>query len=225
MKLKNKIIALTAIAGLALVNAASFGAHHVKGGLGAKYVSDYNFRGALLSEEALQAQVALSADLGEIEVFGKFFTNQTTDSLEADSNELTLGVGKTFLDGVLATYAGIYDMDVEGAETDAEVFLSVQVNTALKPTLTYFRDTDAERNTFEGSVSQDFDLKFVELRLAGTLGNTELSDVLDRTYYGGSATVAKNVSENLEVYADVALTDSDLRTKETQWGLGLALKF
>ena len=91
--------------------------------------------------------------------------------------------------------------------------------------MSLYRDTDESLYTFEGQVSYDVDLEVVNLELAGILGNTELTSATDSTYYGAKVTATKSIKENLNLYADVSLSDNDIRDNETVWGLGLNVSF
>ena len=77
--MKTKLVSLLALLGLS-INAASAEATNINGNMGTKYSSDYHRRGQLVSEEAIQAQVGFNVGLGAVDVFGDFFTNQSTAS-------------------------------------------------------------------------------------------------------------------------------------------------
>jgi hypothetical protein len=91
--------------------------------------------------------------------------------------------------------------------------------------LSVYRDTDDSLYTFEGQLSHEVDLNIVNLELAGILGNTDTSATTDSTYFGAKVTASKTIKENLNLYADVALSDNDVRDNETVWGVGLSVKF
>lgn len=222
--MKTTTVILSALLGF-FINAASAEAPPVKGNVGAKYSSDYNRRGEILSAEALQAQVGFNVGLGSVDVFGDFFTNQSTDSGGADTDETTLGLGTSLFDNNFNAYIGIYNTDLGAAEDTLEAFASLQVETLLSPTVSVFRDTDASLYTFEGQLSHGVSLEVIDLELAGVIGNTDSTTTLDRTYVGAKLTASKTVKDNLNLYADVAVSDSDDRSNETIWGLGLSVKF
>ncbi len=58
-----------------------------------------------------------------------------------------------------------------------------------------------------------------------SLGNTDVSSVADSTYLGAKLTATKTIKDNVNLYADVALSDNDTRDNETLWGVGLSVKF
>ena len=221
MKTKALMMAFSCL----FINAASAEAPSVSGDVGAKYASDYHRRGEALSAEALQAQVGFNVGLGSVDFYGDLFTNRSTESVGSDTDEATFGIGTSLWDDSLSTYLGVYNTDTGAGEDDLEAFVSVQVNTLLTPKVSVYRDTDDSLYTFEGQVSYDVDLDIIGLELAGILGNTDTSATNDSTYYGAKLTASKTIKENLNLYADLALSDNDVRSNDTVWGIGLNVKF
>lgn len=222
--MKTTAVILSALLGF-FINAASAEAPAVNGNVGAKYSSDYNRRGEILSAEALQAQVGFNVGLGSVDVFGDFFTNQSTESGGADTDETTIGLATSLFEDSLNAYVGVYNTDLGAGEDALEAFASLQVGTILSPTVSVYRDTDDSLYTFEGQLSHGVSLEVVDLELAGVVGSTDTSSSTDRTYVGAKLTASKTVKDNLNLYADVAVSDSDDRSNETIWGLGLSVKF
>ena len=207
---------VSALLAVTTLNAASAEeASLVKGKVGAKYASDYHRRGEILSAEALQAQVGFNVGLGSVDVFGDFFTNQSTDSGAVDTDEATLGVATSLFEDTFNAYAGVYNTDTEAASSDLEAFVSLQANVLLSPTVSVYRDTDDAFYTFEGQLSYDLGLEVVNLELAGILGNTETAASSDQAYYGAKLTASKTLKDNLNIYAD----------NEALWGIGLSVSF
>ena len=220
--MKNKLITLTVLLGLS-INVASAEAPAVNGNMGTKYSSDYHRQ--LVSQEAIQAQVGFNVDFGAVDLFGDFFTNQSTASNSADNDELTVGLGTSLLNDKLNAYVGVYNTDNSSAGDNLEAFASLGVDTLLSPSVSIYRDTDDSLYTFEGQVSYGVDLEVVNLELAGILGNTDLTTTEDSTYYGAKLTATKTIKDNVDLYADVSLSDNDVRENETLWGVGLSIKF
>ena len=221
--MKTKIVSLIiALLGFN-INAAQAEDSTLKGNLGAKVTSDYQRRGEIVSEQSVQAQLGLNSAVGGVDVFANFFTNQSTEN-GRDSNEIVAGLGKDFFDGLVSAYGGVYNTDFSDAEADLEYFVQVSVNTPLKPSVSFFRNVDDELNTFEGKISQDFDIKLANLELSGVLGNTELTQSVDSTYSAVKAELSKQFDE-VELYADVSLSDNDTRDHETIYGVGIRVKF
>ena len=223
--MKTKLIILVAALWGLSSNVASGEDSSIQGGMGTKFSSDYDRRGQLVSQEAIQAQVDLSVDLAGVDVFGKFFTNQSSDSSGSDNIELNIGVGKSLFEDNINAYLGVYNTDNSSSGDTVETFLSIEANTALSPKVTAYRDNDSELYTFEGQLSQELDLEFFAIELAGILGNTELTSATDSTYYSAALTASKQLNDNVSLYADIALSDSDLRSQGRIWGIGLDVRF
>lgn len=208
------------------INAASAEAPAVSGNFGAKYASDYHRRGAVLSEEAIQAQVGFNVGVGSVDLFGDISTNQNTESSGNDTDEATFGLSVPLMDDAFNAYLGVYNTDTKVGDSDLEAFASLQANVLLSPTVSVYRDTDDSLYTYEGQISYDLDvLDIVDFELAGILGNTDTSSTTDRTYFGAKLTATKTVKDSINMYADVALSDTDDRDNETIWGIGVSVKF
>ncbi|MBL69547.1 MAG: hypothetical protein CMO74_14090 [Verrucomicrobiales bacterium] len=225
MKSKTKLtISFAAlILGAVSLNAAN---ESFNGSVSTKYTSDYARRGALLSEEAVQARVGFSSEFSGVDVFGNFQTNQSTASLGGDTDELTLGVGTSFMDNLLNTYLGVYNTDHStAADSDLEGFVSISLNTALTPTIAFYQNTDESLQTFEGQLTYSVDLDLAMLDLGGTLGSTDTLISKNETYTGLTAKVSRTINDQFNVFADVALSDTESRNNETVWGIGLNVTF
>ena len=222
MKVKTTLAALLCAL---LTNAAFAEAPAVAGNVGTKYSSDYHRRGQLVSEEAIQAQVGFNVGIGQVDFFGDFFTNQSTASTDSDNDELTVGLGTSLFEERLNAYAGVYNTDNSQNGATLEAFASIGVNTFLSPSLNVYRDTSDSLYTFEGQISYDIDVNIVEIELSGMVGNTDLTDSTDSTYYGATVTATKTIKDNVDLYADVTLSDTEDRDNETLWGVGLSVKF
>lgn len=228
MKTKTKLTALLVAlilgAGVFNINAeepSAFG-----GKVGTKYSSDYFRRGASFSDEAIQAQVGFSTNLSGVQVFGDFFTNQSTASEGSNTDEATVGLGYSFLEDRLSTYVGVYNTDNSAlSDSTLEGFLAVSVNTLLDPTVFIYQDTEESLQTFEGQLSHEFDINVATLELAGVLGSTDTLAADNQTYTALTTTISRSFNESLNVYADVSLSDTDYRSNETAWGVGLSLRF
>lgn len=214
-----------ALLGAITVNAASAEAPAFSGNVGTKFSSDYHRRGEILSAEAIQAQVGFSTEALGVDVFGDFFKNHGTDDGSVDTNEITIGVSTPLFDSAMDAYLGVYNTDTDGKESSLEAFVSLEANLPLSPTISVYRDTEDALYTFEGQLSYDVDLDLVGLQLAGILGNTDSSVTNDNTYFGAKITATKTIGDNVDIYADVALSDTDERENETLWGIGLSVKF
>jgi hypothetical protein len=174
----------------------------------------------------MQAQVGFSTAVAGVDVFGDFFTNQSTSSSGGNTDELTLGVGTAFMDELFSTYLGVYNTDNSAAvDSSLEGFISISLNTALTPTIAFYQDTDDSLQTFEGQLSYNVDLDLVTLGLGGILGATDTLTSSNETYTGLTAKLSRNVNDQFNIFADMALSDSESRDNEAVWGIGLNLKF
>jgi hypothetical protein len=221
----NKIIMTAALFGAILVNAASAEVPSLNGNVGTKFASDYHRRGEVLSAEAIQAQIGFSTQVLGADVFGDFLKNHGTDTGASDTSEVTVGVATSLFDSSFDAYLGVYNTDTDGKESSLEAFVSLQANLPLSPRISVFRDTEDALYTFEGQLSYDVDIDLVGLEIAGILGNTDSSATNDSTYLGAKVTASKTIGENVDIYADVSLSDTDDRDSETLWGVGLSVKF
>lgn len=224
MKNKTK---LTLFAALILGSVSLNGAEEtsLEGSVSTKYTSDYARRGALLSDEAMQASVGFATDVSGFDVFGDFQTNQSTGSSGADTDELTLGVGTSFMDNLLNASFGVYNTDHSLADSSLEGFVSIALNTTLSPRVSFYQDTDESLQTFEGGLSYSSDLNVAELSIDGVLGSTDTITTDGQTYTGLSAQLAKNVNDDLNIFTDLSVSDAESRDYETLWGVGLNISF
>ena len=219
-----KLVKLIALLGLS-INVASAEAPEVNGNLGTKFSSDYHRRGQVVSQEAVQAQVGFNVGLGGVDIFGDFFTNQSTASDGGNNDELTVGLASSFFEDKLSAYVGVYNTDNSAVGDNLEAFASLGLDFPLSPTVSVYRDTDDSLYTFEGQVSYGVELQLVNLELAGILGNTDVSSAIDSTYLGATLTASKTIKDNVDLYADLSVSDNDTRENETLWGVGLSVKF
>lgn len=221
MKTKQIIAALFSAL---IINACPGAEIPVKGSVATKYSSDYHRRGQEMSTEAIQAQIGFNVGVGQMDVFGDYFTNQTTESNAADTDEITVGVGTSLFEDNINAYIGIYNTDTDGSESTLETFITVSAASLLQPTVSLYRDGKRDLYTLEGQLSHTFDVSVAELTLGGVLGSTEASTSLDRTYTAVTGTISRDF-KNVNVYTDVAVSDADNRDSEAVWGMGLRIKF
>tara|TARA_B100002019_G_scaffold106695_1_gene91679 strand:+ start:24951 stop:25622 length:672 start_codon:yes stop_codon:yes gene_type:complete len=223
MNTKTKLTLVAALfLGAVSLNAAEESSF--SGSASTKYTSDYARRGALVSTEAAQASIGFSTEVSEFDVYGDFFTSQSTDA-GVDSDEFTIGVGTDLFEDTINASIGLYNTDFSGADNALEYFVQVQLNTALTPTISFFDDTDESLQTFEGSLSYNVDTDLVDLNLGGLLGSTDTLASDNQTYTGLTAVVSKDISEDFNVFTDISFSDAESRDYETVWGIGLNLNF
>ena len=223
--MKTKIV-ITALISALTINVASADQHaglSFDGEIGAKYASDHFFRGQARSQDAIQANVGFNTSVGSVGLFGDLFTSQDVDSVQADTNDITVGLSLSPVDKI-DLLLGLYKTQVSDSGGELEWFIGAEVDMLLSPALTVYRNTDDELYTYEGSLTHEIDLDVLKLELTGWLGNTELTESVNSTYYGAKLTAIKSVGP-IDFYADVAVNDNEDRDSETVWGAGLAVKF
>lgn len=217
--MKTKLM-ITALLCALSVNVAR--AEGVSGSLGVRHTSDYYYRGAALSEDALQLNVGVGANVAGLDVSVGYLTNQATDAANTDT--LSFEVGKTVFDKTLALAAGVYNMDTPGAADHTQGYISAGLNVVLSPSLTVFRSTTDSLFTYELGVSHGFDIGLADLTVAGLVGRTELTSTTERDYTSVSARLSKSF-DAVTPHVQVALVDSDTTSRETVVCLGVDFKF
>jgi len=215
MKLKNKIIALAAVAGLALTNAA-FAGNSAKIG----YASDYFYRGAQKAEESLQTSLRLGASLNGLSASAHVCSNQAVNSGN-DSYHMGAGLGTSLMDELLVVYGGVNHFEEVPGEALSELELKLTGNTNLSPTLSVYRNLDESLYTYEVGVSHQIDTDLAGLSLNAVVGNTELSDSVDVDYYSVGVDASKDISDNASVVLSADFVDAD--NIDDEWVVGAAV--
>lgn len=203
-----------------LLSNAAFSGNSAKIG----YTSDFFYRGAQKAEQSVQAGVKLGTALGGLNLSSHTCTNQAVDTGN-DSYHIGAGVSKSFSEGLLSAYVGVNHFEDVPGEALSEVELVLSSNVALNPSVAVFRDFDDSLYTVELGVSHGFDLSIADLNLDASVGNTDLTNNTDRTYYSVGATVSKSVSENADLAVGVDYIDSDDIDREFVFGTALTFKF
>lgn len=187
------------------------------------YASDYFYRGVQKSEEAVQASLALSADLEGVTVSAGAFTNQSVNT-GSDSYQLTLGAEKS-LNELFSIYGGLNHFEDVSGEALFEAQIGVQLNALLSPSVNVYRSFDDELYTFEVGVNHKFDLELANLCLHASAGQTDLTEAIDSDYYAFGANVSRDLSENASVVVSADRIDSDLIDSEWVFGLSVSTNF
>jgi hypothetical protein len=217
--MKNTKIIITALLGL-FINVASAENYSAE----IRYTSDYFYRGALKTSQAVQSSVGLSASGGGLGFSAGAFTNQAVDS-GSDTYILSAGISKSFVDELLSAYAGVNHVeDVAGAAA-LEAQVSIGLNWPLSPSLSVYRDLDDSLYTYELALSHELDLEVLSLGLNGSIGNTETSSSADNSYYTVGAVASRSLSDNSTVSLGVTHVDSDTISNEYVFDFGVAIKF
>lgn len=223
MKTKLKLVISTLLVGL-FIN-VGHAEQPLGGSISTKFTSDVFDRGQAVSEEALQGSVKLNSNIGAINAFGTFSTSQSSKSAGSDLDQSTLGAGTSFSDGLVGASVGIYNSNHSSLGSGLEAFIKANINSPLSPTVAVYKNTDEELYTYELGVSHSIATELAKVTLSGLIGNTDLSSSTDSTYTNLSITASKDIQENLTLYTDVSLSDSDMRSTATLLGIGLAVSF
>lgn len=217
--MKTKIVSL--LLALGLTTNAAFSGNSAKVG----YASDFFYRGAQKAEQSVQSSVKLGSALGGVDLSAHACTNQSVDA-GVDSYNLGAGVGKSFSDGLLSVYAGVNHFEDRPGDALSEFQVGISSNMVLSPSVSVYRDFDDSLYTVELAVGQSFDLSVASLDLSASIGNTDLTDSTDRTYYAVGADISKSISENANLSVGVDYVDADdLDEREFVFGTALTVKF
>jgi len=216
--MKLKLTSLLVAFGL-LTNAALMG-NSAKIG----YASDFFYRGEQKALESVQAAVDLEAQLLGLDGKLHACTNQSVDE-GVDSYRLAAGLGTSFAEGLFSVYGGFNHFEDVAGEALSEIEISASVNVFANPAVSAFRNVDDDLYTFEGSLSESFDLSFASLDLRGAVGTTEITESNDRTYYSLGAGLSRSVGQGATLSASVDLVDSDEIEREFVFGSALTFNF
>lgn len=209
---------VTALLGF-IINVAS--AQNYSVGLG--YASDYFYRGALKSEEAVQALFGAKTELGGLDVSARAFTNQAVGN-GSDSYQLNLCAGKS-LNDLLSLYGGLNHFEDVSGEALFEAKIGLGFDTLLSPSVNVYRSFDDDLYTFEAGVDHQFDFEVAELCVHASAGNTDLTEAVDSDYYAFGAKVSRDLAENASIAVSADRVDSDAIDSEWIFGLSISTNF
>ena len=214
LKLTSLFVALGLLTNAALAgNSAKIG-----------YASDFFYRGEQKALESVQAAVDLNTALLGLDAKLHACTNQSVDE-GVDSYRLAAGLGATFAGDLLSVYGGFNHFEDVAGEALSEIELSASVNAFANPTVSAYRNTDENLFTFEGSLSESFDLSFASLGVHGSVGNTEVTTSNSRTFYSVGSNLSRQVGAGVDLSLSVDLVDADDIDREFVFGTALAFNF
>jgi len=205
---------------LGLLTNAAFAGNSAKIG----YASDFFYRGEQKALESVQAAVDLETALLGLDAKLHACTNQSIDE-GVDSYRFAAGLGTDFTEGLLSIYGGFNHFEDVAGEALSEIELSGSVNVFGNPTLSAFRNVDEDLYTFEGSLSESFDLSFASLNVRGSVGNTEVTTANNRTYYSVGGGLTRQIGAGVDLGLSVDLIDSDDIEREFVFGTALSFQF
>lgn len=212
-KLLSLFTALGLITNAALASSASIG-----------YASDFFYRGEQKALESFQSKVDYGTSVFGLDALLHACTNQSIDQ-GVDSYGFSAAAGKSFSDGLIALYGGFNHYEDVPGEALSEVFVKASSNIILNPSVTIYRNVDDELFTYEGGISHSFDLSIASLNLDASVGNTEVTESDDRTYYSAGAGLSRQIGAGVDLGVSVDLVDSDDIEREFVFAGGLTLEF
>lgn len=212
-KLLSLFTALGLLTNVAVASSASIG-----------YTSDFFYRGEQKALESFQSKIDFDTNVFGLDTLLHACTNQSVDQ-GIDSYGFSAAAGKSFSDGLIAFYGGFSHYEDVPGEALSEVFVKASSNIILNPSVTIYRNVDDELFTYEGGLSHSFDLNLVALNLDASIGNTEVTESDDRTYYSVGAGVSRQIGAGVDLGASVDLVDSDDIEREFVFGGALTFIF
>lgn len=212
-KLLSLFTALGLITNAALASSASIG-----------YASDFFYRGEQKALESFQSKVDYGTSVFGLDALLHACTNQSIDQ-GVDSYGFSAAAGKSFSDGLISLYGGFNHYEDVPGEALSEVFVKAGSNIILNPSVTIYRNVDDELFTYEGGISHSFDLSIASLNLDASVGNTEVTESDDRTYYSVGAELSRQIGAGVDLGVSVDLVDSDDIEREFVFAGGLTLEF
>lgn len=219
MKVKLTILTLLC----SLINNVTAG--ELSGSINTGYVSDYYFRGALVSSESIQTKVSASTNVSDnVNLHASGFANSPLAGSD-DTYQFTACVCSTFLDELLVLTGGYSHREQVSGTSLGEVFVGAGLNMALSPTIAVYYDTDNELYSTELGVSHTITSEVADLTVSLAAGTTEVTSSLDRDYWTAGLDASRAIKGNLIGNVGVQYIDAEDVDGETVVSVGLAYKF
>ena len=178
-----------------------------------------------MATDTLQASLGADFDVGAIEAFVDFSTNQSLDAGD-DKHDTAVGVQTSFLEDALDISIGLLHYEYTAGTSELEGFVGITYNTILSPTVRVYRNTDESLSTYEASLSHGLDVGIADLTLGAGFGVTDLTSNVDTDYYELSALASRSITDSLDAFANFSYNDADNRsTSDTFGGVGFSVKF
>lgn len=215
--MKTKLLSLFAAFGL-ITNAALAGSASIG------YTSDFFYRGEQKALESFQSKIDFDTSVLGLDVVLHAGTNQSVDT-GLDSYCFSAAGGKSFSDGLLALYVGFGHYEDVPGEALSEVFVKAGSNIILNPSVAIYRNVDDELFTYEGGISHSFDLSIASLNLDASVGNTEVTEANERTYYSIGSELSRQLGAGVDLGLSVDLIDSDDIEREFVFAGALTFEF
>jgi hypothetical protein len=216
-----KLLAFVAAATLALsVNAADKAP--ISGSVSTGYATENFYRGADLGDDTLKVGAELRGGVAGLNAFGSVVTDQSIDG-DTDQYYITAGIASQLFGLDLASGY----LHTEGVPGDAtgELFARLTADKLFNLSGVVYYELDDELWTTEIGVSETIDLDLVSVTGRATVGNTEVTNSNDRTYYVVGADLRHGLVEDVDLVAGVEYVDADDREDDTLFHAGLQVKF
>ena len=220
-----KLLAFVAAATLALsVNAANdtSEASLVSGSLSTGFATENNYRGADIGDDTLKVGAELRGGVAGLNAFGSVVSDQSIDGGN-DQYYISAGIASKLFGLDLST--GF--LHTEGVPGDAtgELFARLTAESLLNLSGVVYYELDDELWTTEIGVSETIDLDLVSVTGRATVGNTEVTNSNDRTYYVVGADIRRKLVEDVDLVAGLDYIDADDREDDTCFHAGLQVRF
>ncbi len=212
--IKQSILALAAVsAGTAAYAAEAAKSNDVAFTLDVSYVSDYVFRGVKVSDSALQPSLeATYADF----YAGAWHSNEISDNVGGTQDETDLYVGlKHKLDDTFSADVGVTRYLYNGGSQidSSEVYVGINANVLLSPSIYAYYDFDNEVATYIGSVGYSLPIEAIKssLDFSASVGFVDINGGQEYLYGVAGVAIPYKLSDTstLTVGVDYIANDDD----------------
>jgi hypothetical protein len=146
------------------------------------------------------------------------------ESIDADTDQIQAGFGTGLFDDKLKLHAGLLYSDTQGTEAVTDAYIQATTELLVDLTGSVARNIDDSLYTYELYASYDIDLNVATLTLGGLVGNTDVTNSVDRDYTGLCAKISKSFGD-VDGYVKVARVDADDSADDTLVLAGILYKF
>jgi uncharacterized protein (TIGR02001 family) len=212
--IKQSILALAAVsAGTAAYAAEAAKSNDVAFTLDVSYVSDYVFRGVKVSDSALQPSLeATYADF----YAGAWHSNEISDNVGGTQDETDLYVGlKHKLDDTFSADVGVTRYLYNGGSQidSSEVYVGINANVLLSPSIYAYYDFDNEVATYIGSFGYSLPIEAIKssLDFSASVGFVDINGGQEYLYGVAGVAIPYKLSDTstLTVGVDYIANDDD----------------
>ena len=216
------LILISAIAGVSNINADEKTVFN--GNLSTGYSNENFYRGADVGDETLKVGASVKGSLSNVGVFGSILSDQSINS-GADQYYISAGVASSLFENNLDIAGGYLHRESKPGVAVGEVFSRLTGNILLSPSLIAYYNTDDKLWSTEVSVEHTFKHNLADLTLSALGGNTEVTSSNDRSYYVVGASLARSITDSVDVIASIDRIDPDDAKDETVFTVGIQLDF